>query len=145
MTQEEAFLEAILAEPRDDVPRLVFADWLEEQGDPRGEWLRVVTRLDLLSQQDPTEMGPRCCGCERSVGGGGDSASCEVLSRLPGSCGSRADGPQRWERLRETDEPAVRRCGACGRSVRYCWSVSTVNRALRSGLLVVQAPVLVPE
>jgi uncharacterized protein (TIGR02996 family) len=36
MTQEEAFLEAMLATPEDDVVRLVFADWLDEQGDVRG-------------------------------------------------------------------------------------------------------------
>ncbi len=45
MTQEDAFLAAILAEPRDDTPRLVFADWLEERGGPgdaaRAEFIRL--------------------------------------------------------------------------------------------------------
>jgi uncharacterized protein (TIGR02996 family) len=39
---EEAFLGAILAEPGNDLPRLIYADWLEERGDPRAELLRVV-------------------------------------------------------------------------------------------------------
>src|SRR5207302_586584 len=30
MTQEDAFLRAIRAEPEVDAPRLIFADWLEE-------------------------------------------------------------------------------------------------------------------
>jgi uncharacterized protein (TIGR02996 family) len=33
------------AEPDDDAPRLVFADWLEERGDPRGELLRLTHLL----------------------------------------------------------------------------------------------------
>ena len=45
MTHAEAFLQDILAHPDDDAPRLIFADWLEEQGDPnsvgRAEFIRV--------------------------------------------------------------------------------------------------------
>src|SRR5579884_708793 len=35
--EEEAFLQAITANPDDETPRLVYADWLEERGDPLGE------------------------------------------------------------------------------------------------------------
>jgi uncharacterized protein (TIGR02996 family) len=41
MDQEQAFLQAMLEDPRDLALRLIFADWLEEQGDPRGELLRL--------------------------------------------------------------------------------------------------------
>jgi uncharacterized protein (TIGR02996 family) len=34
---EAALLAAVLAAPADDAPRLVYADWLTERGDPRGE------------------------------------------------------------------------------------------------------------
>lgn len=34
------FLAAIIADPKNDVPRLIYADWLEERGDPRGEFIR---------------------------------------------------------------------------------------------------------
>jgi uncharacterized protein (TIGR02996 family) len=40
---DDAFVRAILAHPEDEATRLVYADWLEEQGDPRGE----VVRLDI--------------------------------------------------------------------------------------------------
>lgn len=41
MTLEDSFLEDIIAHPDDDAPRLVFADWLEENGQPaRGEFIR---------------------------------------------------------------------------------------------------------
>jgi uncharacterized protein (TIGR02996 family) len=40
-----AFLADILANPDDDGPRLVFADWLAQQGDPRGELINVQCAL----------------------------------------------------------------------------------------------------
>jgi uncharacterized protein (TIGR02996 family) len=42
---EKAFLLGMLEQPDDPVPRLVFADWLEERGDPRGELLRLTHAL----------------------------------------------------------------------------------------------------
>lgn len=49
MTDEAALLAAILANPDEDTPRLMFADWLDENGHPeRAEFVRVqieVTRL----------------------------------------------------------------------------------------------------
>src|SRR5262249_20582690 len=42
MISDEAFLLAIRAQPDDDAPRLVFADWLEETGDTdRAEFIRL--------------------------------------------------------------------------------------------------------
>ena len=41
MTHDDAFLQAIIENPDDDAPRLLYADWLEERGDPRGEFIRV--------------------------------------------------------------------------------------------------------
>jgi uncharacterized protein (TIGR02996 family) len=37
---EFAMLAAVVSEPHDDQVKLVYADWLEEQGDPRGTFLR---------------------------------------------------------------------------------------------------------
>ncbi|WP_029630347.1 TIGR02996 domain-containing protein [Zavarzinella formosa] len=54
MTAEEAaFLELVCASPEDDVPRLVFADWLDERDDPRGEFIRIQCALARLSPADP--------------------------------------------------------------------------------------------
>ena len=38
---EEALLAAIYARPADDGPRLVYADWLLERGEPRGEFITL--------------------------------------------------------------------------------------------------------
>jgi uncharacterized protein (TIGR02996 family) len=38
--QEDAFLRSILENLKEDTPRLVYADWLQEQGNPWGEFIR---------------------------------------------------------------------------------------------------------
>jgi uncharacterized protein (TIGR02996 family) len=40
--EERAFLATLRASPADDTARLVYADWLEERGDRRGEFLRAA-------------------------------------------------------------------------------------------------------
>ena len=42
-------LQAIVADPDNSLPRLVFADWLDEQGDPRGELIRVEAELAAMN------------------------------------------------------------------------------------------------
>ncbi len=42
---EAGFLSAIRADPNDEATRLIYADYLEERGDPRGELLRLDARL----------------------------------------------------------------------------------------------------
>ena len=49
----DAFLRAVLADPDDDAPRLVYADWLEERGDPRGEFIRLQCAAAALPAGDP--------------------------------------------------------------------------------------------
>lgn len=46
MPDAESFLRAIIENPDDDGPRLVYADWLDENGDPdRAEFIRVQIAL----------------------------------------------------------------------------------------------------
>ena len=50
---ERAFLEAIGQTPDDDTPRLILADWLEENGDPdRAEFIRDQCQLAHLDNHD---------------------------------------------------------------------------------------------
>jgi uncharacterized protein (TIGR02996 family) len=49
MNHEEAFLEAVRKAPNDDGPRLLYADWLDERGDPRGEFIRVQCARERLA------------------------------------------------------------------------------------------------
>jgi uncharacterized protein (TIGR02996 family) len=53
MTDHDAFLRAICADPADDTARLVFADWLADHGDPdRGEFIRIEVEL---ARRDPED------------------------------------------------------------------------------------------
>src|SRR5947208_16258633 len=52
---DAAFERAVLESPDDDGPRLVYADWLDEQGDPRGEFIRT----QVESEHCPAGL-PRC-------------------------------------------------------------------------------------
>jgi uncharacterized protein (TIGR02996 family) len=49
MNQEQAFLQAICEDPDDDAVRLIYADWLDEHGQPeRAEFIRVQIELARL-------------------------------------------------------------------------------------------------
>jgi uncharacterized protein (TIGR02996 family) len=41
MTTADELLAAVYEAPDDDAPRAVYADWLQEQGDPRGEYIAL--------------------------------------------------------------------------------------------------------
>jgi uncharacterized protein (TIGR02996 family) len=60
MNEREAFLRAIFESPDDDAPRLVYADWLEENKDPlQAAFVRVQVELAKLARDDPRERGLR--------------------------------------------------------------------------------------
>jgi uncharacterized protein (TIGR02996 family) len=53
-TEASALWRAVVAEPYDDAPRLIYADWLEEHGDAeRAEFVRVQCRLATLDDDAP--------------------------------------------------------------------------------------------
>src|SRR5690242_12658735 len=53
MSDEKALLSAIWAHPHEDTPRLVYADWLQEHGQPeRAEFIRVQIELARLGEWD---------------------------------------------------------------------------------------------
>lgn len=49
---EAVFLKAIYNAPRADAPRLIYADWLEEQGEILSEFIRWGTESDLIAIRD---------------------------------------------------------------------------------------------
>jgi uncharacterized protein (TIGR02996 family) len=56
MTLPDAFLREIYDRPHEDAPWLVYADWLEDQGDPRAEVVRIERELSHLGAQDPRKV-----------------------------------------------------------------------------------------
>jgi uncharacterized protein (TIGR02996 family) len=57
MPTAKDFLEAIIANPDDDGPRLLYADWLDEHGDAaRAELIRVQIELARLDEDDKNRV-----------------------------------------------------------------------------------------
>jgi uncharacterized protein (TIGR02996 family) len=53
MTHDKAFLQAVCEAPEDDTPRLVYADWLTDHGQPeRAEFIRVQVELTRTPKYD---------------------------------------------------------------------------------------------
>jgi uncharacterized protein (TIGR02996 family) len=145
------FLANLLADPADDATRLVYADWLEEQGDPgsaaRAEFLRATARLAALTgrQQAKAELDKRL----RQLAAGLDTDWLAVVSRLPiENCQrkwARAVGrpsgeglfrflcDRRWENLQTTDDQAVRFCEGCRKKVHYCDTITEARRHAERG------------
>lgn len=57
---ERALIQAIIASPADDLPRLVYADWLEEHGRPeRAEFIRMQIWLSQTKKTSGSEAQRR--------------------------------------------------------------------------------------
>jgi uncharacterized protein (TIGR02996 family) len=79
----DAFLEAIRADPGDDAPRLVFADWLEENGEPDfAEFIRVEIERDRLAHDDPRReaLHRRANSLRKQGAFPGDTPNLNILS-----------------------------------------------------------------
>ena len=153
---EEAYIAAILASPRDDVSRLVYAGWLEERGDVRGEWLRIIVRLQqLLYHAAPEPMAGKLqwvrevAKLQRRMRQLRDVVPEDWALRVQQGhiehCNiPDAHCPREWLRLPLSDQPARRLCVGCLRWVWFCWSAREVHEAMVSGHPVVKALALDP-
>jgi uncharacterized protein (TIGR02996 family) len=138
MSDERPFIEAILADPNDEAPRLIYADWLEERGDPRGEYLRLDTVLARLPGDDMRRAGDLSRLKELRTGIDPEWAAVVDRTRIEGCAQVEYEGryrvrfdvecPMRWESLTRTDDPLVRFCEGCRKKVFYCGTVEQAQR-----------------
>src|SRR5262245_2518774 len=79
MSTGAAILREICENPDDDAPRLVYADWLDEHGQPdRAELIRVQCEEAPLAHDDP-----RAAKLEKRAMAILDEHSSEWVSKLP--------------------------------------------------------------
>src|SRR5207249_8060556 len=72
MARDEAFLQAIVENPDDDTPRVVYADWLDEHGDAaRAEFIRLQVRLSGGDARGTARLRRRGRGRLLAAGGEG--------------------------------------------------------------------------
>ncbi len=57
--EQQSFLNEISASPRSHAARLIYADWLEDRGDPRGEFIRLQCQRDPAGDHQ-TERSKAC-------------------------------------------------------------------------------------
>lgn len=131
------FVRRLLAEPTDDLTRLVYADWLDEQGDAdsrlRAEFLRADCAWAGVSPADPArdrfQRQLRSLSLTLPTRWKAAVSKVEVwVTAVEG----RDCCPRSWDRLRLTDDRKVRECPACGEPVAYC---TTIGQGVRQSHL----------
>jgi uncharacterized protein (TIGR02996 family) len=155
LMEEDAFIEAILEHPGDDASRLVYADWLEERGDPtsiaKAQFLRTTEEWAKLPRIRGTGRGRRKPLRQRlqQLTSGLDTRWLAAVSRLPlENCPRgreqrqhlRASSPRfdyvcplRWDDLTTTDNRTVRNCETCQQHVYYCDTITEAREHARNG------------
>jgi uncharacterized protein (TIGR02996 family) len=138
LNDESAFLKALQERPDDEVTRLVYADWLQERGDPRGEFLRLQCSLAGLTPKDESHARHRARLQElaRDIDPGW-----LALVGTPGIENCRRvefefECPLKWEKLQPTDDPAKRFCSTCRKHVFYCETIREARRRALGGQCV---------
>jgi uncharacterized protein (TIGR02996 family) len=130
MSDEDAFLRTILDHPADDAPRLVYADWLDEQGDPvsvrKARFLRTTAQAVRAQPRDRKVLEQRLNGMALGL----DADWLAVVSQVPvENCGLFAYRcPKRWEGLATTEDLGVRFCDTCRKPVHYATTVEGARR-----------------
>jgi uncharacterized protein (TIGR02996 family) len=98
MTDERVFLTALLERPDDDTTRLVYADWLEEQGDPRSEFLRLMVQVRQERVITPEQrQRHQELSAELTV------VRSQVMEAWRSQNGSTAENQERQRRMNELD------------------------------------------
>jgi uncharacterized protein (TIGR02996 family) len=140
MHDEEGFLSLIRQTPADDVARLVFADWLDEQDDPTCKLKAEFIRLELQMVESPEKCVNRFRDAIRlqQIAALLDPLWLIVVSHvkiemcrglLPLEC------PKQWDKLTPTDDAKLRKCEHkyCKRRVHYCETLSEAQTHVAHG------------
>jgi uncharacterized protein (TIGR02996 family) len=137
MDLHDAFLRDIHRHPRDKGRRLIYADWLEEQGDPQSLARAALLRLEVecanLEEGDQQRSVLVKRIKEMRLSAGKDwlaslaDVPIEACLRWQFRC------PKQWEKLRLTDDAAVRFCASCRMKVHYCTSIDEAKEHARQG------------
>jgi uncharacterized protein (TIGR02996 family) len=149
---DDGILQTILDNPADDTSLLVYADWLEEQGDTisstKAEFLRLTVEHTSGSGKKNQRKKRRQRLQQFAISL--DTAWLAIVSRLPiESCQGKREKAEseeasyaltfdyrcdrRWEDLNSTDEMAIRFCDACQHNVHYCDTIMEARKQASAG------------
>lgn len=145
MTNDDrAFIRGILSDPTSDTARLVYADFLDEQEDPRGEFLRLEVSeargdFEHIAEESVFAVMARTTAQQRlrELRDQLDPTWLAMIERPPVEKCPQArprfrrtklhfefECPKKWDRLELTDDDTVRHCSACQKDVYFCHSLN---------------------
>lgn len=155
MADEGSFLRAILANPADDLPRLVYADWLDEQQtDEATRKARFIRLQHVMRGQNPAEGAQKRnrywveqlagalpvgwlaavshAGVENCAAGG-TAINDWRLRRSLDTVEFAYECPVDWAAMTPTDDEKVRHCGKCEQHVYFCETIAEAQHHAWAG------------
>jgi len=134
--EDRAFIRSILDYPEDFTVWLAYADWLDERGDPRAEFLRLMVdhRRAPAGSAEAAQTGERLLELRQTL----DPRWLMVfdtvdVANCPASNGWAFRCPKTWDSLAPTDEPDIRICHDCKSPVFYCHTVEEARQFASAG------------
>lgn len=132
MNPEEGFLRQIQQEPEDPIHRQVYADWLEERGDPRAGYLRL--QAEMIIHQDSKGRRKRLRKKLRQFEAEFDPNWLAAVDFAPIGCMAGVHSltcKEQWHEMECTDEHTQRHCKTCDQPVYYCGSLEEAKYHLQ--------------
>ena len=124
---EAALVDAII--DGDAASRMVYADWLDERGDPRAEIVRtleggIAPSEAQLARLVPTNVRWRA----------------RVLQPVIEGCARGEECPGHWGAVARTGRADLRTCGRCQKLVLYCVDAPQAREHIELGGVIVLDP-----
>lgn len=145
MHDEDGFLAVIRLQPADDTARLVFADWLDEQDDDTFKRKAEFIRLELKLANEPLDdyITPTVQLQKLAIQLDPDWLVLVSRPQIEG-CATLADRecPAVWSRLKPTQNPTVRSCETCQKTVCYARTATEAYEIPRRGFCTAVSPAL---
>lgn len=142
--EELPFIREIMFDVDDDGARRIYADWLEERQDLRGEFLRLDMLMSRHTSSESTLALLR--DKRRQMIVHFDPQWVSLLARCPIElCPQKVEFrymcPNRWQNLKPFgDDQSVRYCDQCGKSVTYCLTIDEARSQAIAGQCVAVDP-----
>jgi uncharacterized protein (TIGR02996 family) len=143
MGEEAGFLSVILQTPADETARLVYADWLDDQGEPTKAAKAEFIRLELCVLQEEHPESDDTPQRLQQLAAGIDQTWLAVVSRPRiETCNARLmrPCPGRWHLLTPVGTTKLRLCEFCEHSVHFCDTREEATDRIYRGNCVVISP-----
>ena len=129
--------------PGDEGARLVYADWLEEHGQPdEASWVRQESALRSL---EGARLEAALLALRELSAKVGTAFMASVARPAVEGCPIRFGFkcPLKWEAMRRTERDEIRHCAGCRQDVHFCRTLDEAQEWSRRGACVALDPSLV--